>query len=164
MAVDLADLLPDFKAEISPLGTDPYADVSNNALVARLRNAFWEARLQGAFPNYREADGEIRPISGNEDMPREQQQLIILYAGLNVALASFQNMTASFRAQAGPVEYETAKSANLSRDVLAALREKLATALGIVIAGGVGVGSTAVFDAILERSWSLAQYETFWVR
>lgn len=159
MAVDLEDLVEDFQAEITPLGGTIVGTTAQAA--ARLKNAFWEARLQGAFANFREEDGSIVPITGTEDMPREHQQLLIIFAALNVALAKFQNAQSAFRAKAGPVEYETQQSATLMRAVLDALRQKLGTALSVVLDG---VGNTAVFDAVISRTEAIAYGDVWNVR
>jgi hypothetical protein len=164
VAIDLADLLPDLRAEINPPGTDLYPNASNADLVNRLRNAFWEARLQGAFPTYAEADGVIAPLNGSTDLPREQQQLVILFAGLNIVLADYRNVQATFKAQAGPVAYETGRSAQLLKTVLDTIKAKLGAALDAAVNGPSWSGSTTVFDAVMARTDSLSVGDTWWVR
>lgn len=164
MAVDLGDLIEDLRAEINPPGVDLYPTATDDDWINRLRNAFWEARIGGAFIGYRESDGLIAPVSGIDELPREQQQLIILYAGLNVVLADFRNTQSAFKAKAGPVEYETQRSATLLKGVLDLLKTKLASALDAAINGPSWSGTTAVFDSVIARTESIAWGDTWWVR
>lgn len=162
MAVDLSDLVPSLEREIQPPGTDLYPNVADAVWVGHLSDAFWEGRLHGLFAGYAESDGLVSPTSGTTDMSRDLQQLVVLYAGYRITLASYVNLNSSFRAVAGPVEYETQKSAQVLRAVLDALKERIGIALGRL--SDLGGSSVAVFDSVVERSYSLAVGATTWVR
>jgi hypothetical protein len=164
MSVDLADLVPDLEAEINPPGSDEYPNATTDDMVNRLRNAFWEARLQGAFPGYSETDGIVTSSNGAGDLPREHQQLIIILAGLNIAIADYRHVESVLRSKAGPVEYETQRSATLLKTVIETLRAKLAHALVASIEGPGDTGNTAVFDAVIVRTESITAGTTWWVR
>jgi hypothetical protein len=161
MAVDLGDLVESLQREISPPGTNLYPDATEDEYVGRLADAFWEARLHGLFSGYTEADGSVTPDSGTTEFPRDYQQLVVLYAGYRVVLSSYQNLNSVFRAQAGPVEYETQKSAQVLRGVLDALRERIKIALGRL--SDIGDSSVAIFDAVIERDYALATGTSWWV-
>ena len=124
-------------------------------------NAFWHARLDGLFTNYRAVDGLVEPISGGEDLPREQQQLLILYAGLDIVLTELRNAQSAFRAKAGPVEYETQQSAPLLREVLNTLKSRIAFVIGNLTSYA---GEVQAFDSVIARTESILYQDTWWVR
>lgn len=111
---------------------------------------------------YAESDGLVSPTSGTEDITRDLQQLIVLYAGFRVVLSDFRNKRASFRAKAGPVEYETTQAATVLRDVLKALQDKIKLVLGRL--SDAGESSVAVFDLVIETTFSMAYHDQWWVR
>jgi hypothetical protein len=162
MAVDLADLVPSLRAELGLPGTTAYPDATTGDLVIRLSNAFWEARLNGLFATYREEDGVIVPISGTEDLGRDFQQVLVLYAAYAVILNQFRNAQAQFHAKAGPVEYSTQTSVSILKDVLAAMRERL----GAVIASISTYSSGAAYaiDAMVARTEAMYYGEIWWVK
>ena len=163
MAVDMTELVESLKNEVSPPGTDLYPSVTDTQWLSRLRDAFWEAKLKKAFSSYTLEDDEIVPISGTTDMPREQQQLIVLFAGFRVALTTFQNMNSSFRAKAGPVEYETQKSAQTLKALLDTLRERINAAMEAV--DGTSTGNLAmVIDGLYERTQAISYGDLYYVR
>lgn len=161
MAVELSDLVDSLKREISPLsGTDPYEATSEETLTGLLSDAFWEGRLNGMFVGYTINDNDqIVPLSGTDDMPRYEQQAIVLWAGYRVVLNDLRNAQSLFRAKAGPVEYETQQSATLLKGVLDAIRAKID-----VVVSQLGGTSATVFDAVIERSYSTGYGDTWWVR
>lgn len=161
MAVDLADLVDSLRREISPLsGTNPYEDTSDDTLAGYLADAFWEGRLNGLFTGYTiNEDDELVPISGTDDMPRYEQQAIVLWAGYRAVLNDLRNVQSLFRAKAGPVEYETQQSATLLKAILDALQQKIDRVIS-----DIGGTSAAVFDAVIERSYSMGYGDTWWVR
>lgn len=164
MAVDIADLVESLENEVSPPGTDLYPTVTESQWVSRLKDAFWEAKLNKAFTSYTlDDDDNIVPISGTTDMPREQQQLIVLYAGFRVVLTAYQNLNSAFRAKAGPVEYETQKSATTLKSLLDALRERIKQA----IADGTGSSTghlALVLDGLASRTQAISDGDTYFVR
>lgn len=163
MAVDLADLVEFVKAEVNVPGVDTFTDATDDNWVTRLQNAFWHARLRGAFVGYEETDGIITPISGTEDLSRTEQQLIILVAALNVVRSSLRNANTVFRAKAGPVEFETQQSANTLKTLLDQLEREFRDALEAA-KEGTDANTVAYFDAVIQRTDSMAYGDTWFVR
>lgn len=161
MAVPLANLVPYLKAEINPPGVELYPNTTDAAFIQMLANGFWEARLNGLMAGYEESAGSIVPISGTVDLGREMQQLVVLYTAYRIVLTNFQNMSSIFRAQAGPVSFETQKHATVLKTVLDALRLRMS---GLLDSVGDDTTSVAVFDAYLARTAAIASGEGVWVR
>lgn len=161
MAVNLIDLVPSLQREVNPPGGSLYT-LSDEVWVGHLADAFWEARLRGMLKGYTENNGIVTSQSGTTDMPREWQQLIVLFAGFRLALTSFQNINSSYRAKAGPVEYEVQKSAQTLRGVLDALRLRLESLLDVLTENGQT--SAVLLDAVIESSYSVAAGESWFVR
>lgn len=154
MAVDLTDeLIEAVKRECSPPGTDLFPTATDDDWLGQLRDSFWEAKLYGFFHGFTESDGLIAPISGTTDLGRDQQALIVLFAGGRVIRNELKNTNTSFRAQAGSVEFEVQNSANLLIAVLKDIRSKVDLAL---IALGVLNKTTVTYvDALIGRSESI---------
>lgn len=165
MAVDLADLVESLKREVSPPGTDLYPGVSEDTWVGHLADAFWEARLSGMLSGYEEADGLVTPLDATaDDMTRDLQQLLVLFAGLRIVLTSYQNVNSSFRAKAGPVEFETQKAASVLKGVLDAIRERIQRAIDKLDELSTAAIDTVMFDAVIQRSCAIASGESWFVR
>lgn len=162
MAVDLGDLIEFLQREVTPLGSTPVGDEEEYLIF--LQNAFWHARLRGAFSGYQETDGVVTPIDTNgDDLPREQQQLIILMAGLRIVRSALQTANTVFRAQAGPVEFETQQSAQALKELLVQLNTEFKEALEAATSTATD-GTIAYFDAVIAREYSLAYGDGWWVR
>jgi hypothetical protein len=154
-AIDLEELIPDVKAAVDAPGTASFPTATNAQWLAQLRNAFWEAKLNGfvGFANFQEADGSVTPISGTDTLSRELQQIIIFLAAAAAVRNKLFNLNTSFRAKAGPVEYETQQSAQVFKVLLDDLKSKLELwLLRLSDSGGV---DTAYFDGYIEREYSL---------
>lgn len=166
MAVDLGDLVEAFTAQVNPPGTDLYPNAVEDDWIQRLANAFWMARLEGvtALSSYTvNEDFQVEPLTvGDDDIDGELQQLIVLYGAFMVTVTALQNARAKFRAQAGPVEFETQQAATQLRDVLSTIKERLNLILRRL--GDLGTTDTAVLDAVIERNWSQAVGDSWWVR
>ncbi len=163
MAINLEDLILSLKREVSPPGLDIYGSISDAEWLGHLTDAFWEARLSGLLGKYTETNGEIVPINPSDpDIPRDMQQLIVLFAGFRMALTSFSNVNSSFRAKAGPVEYEVQKSAQVIKGLLDALKARLDFVLKNLSVYGVSGTSVAIFDAVIEASYSTASGPSSW--
>lgn len=162
MAVDLTDLIESLRRELSPPGTDLYPDATDTEWVGHLADSFWEARLHGMFAGYVESEGEVTPSTGSTDLGRDHQQVLVLYAGYRIVLSDLRNVTASFRTKAGPVEFETSRPVQLLKDVLAAIRERIALAVSNLT--DVGETSVDYFDAVVERTYSSVMAEAVWIR
>lgn len=119
---DLSDLVEDFVYAISAPGVDDYATVSDDEWVSRLRDGFWTGFNYGMFREYTESDGAVTNRSDTSTVfPTEYQQMVILFASVNVLTKQMLSMNTLFRTKAGPVEYETQQSATLLNTILNAL-------------------------------------------
>lgn len=162
MAVDLGDLIESLQREVNPPGTNLYPNATDDDYLGHLQDAFWEARLHGMLSDWTESDGLVTPISGTTDIGRDYQQLVVMYAGYRIVLTQFQNLKSMFRAKAGPVEFETQQQATVLKAVLDAIRSRINLVLSRL--SDVGVSTATVFDAVIERSYSTAANDTWWVR
>lgn len=115
---DLEDLIESLKYEINVPGEDAYGSTNTEEWVGRLANGFWKAFLDGFFGNYAESAGLIVPRSGDVTFPRDYQQVVILYTAIEILGQRLLAAKTSFRAKAGPVEYEEEQSATLLRSLL----------------------------------------------
>lgn len=126
MAVLLEDLVDSLKREISPPGTDLFPDATEADYVGYLSDSLYELMLAGVVTGYR-SDGElITPTSGNADLSRELQQVLVLFAGIRIITNDLRNRNSLFRAKAGPVEYETQQGASTMKEILAELNRRRA--------------------------------------
>lgn len=184
--VDLSELIEALKARVNPPGINLYPSSTDDDWVIRLTDAFWDARLKGvtALANFEEnagarggpttySEGIITPLgaeegyddpsgwSSTDDLSREAQQIVVLFAAWRITLAKMQEVKTQFKSKAGPVEYERQQSATLLKAVLDALKAEI-DALSDDLTGGSG--GDAVFDALINREWSMYDSEITWVR
>jgi hypothetical protein len=90
-------------------------------------------------------------MSGDTDMTRDLQQVIVLYAAYGMILTQYQNLATSSRQKAGPVENEVTRSASVLRGLLDALQNRLKLVLDHVSISGQDTG-VLMFDAALEST------------
>jgi hypothetical protein len=184
MAVQLFDLVDPLKRQVNPPGTDLFPSATDDDFLGSLTNAFWEIRLYGMLATWEEnaaarggpdAFGEaiVTPIGemdetyddpegwAPEDLPRDLQQLIVVWAGYQIVLTRLSALNTVFRAKAGPVEYETQNAASVLKGVLDQLKARLDDILSQLS----GAGHPGVFglDAVVERTYSMAMGDTWWV-
>lgn len=154
MGVELSDLVDSLAYTVSPPGTDLFPDATENIYVEYLRNGFWEAVLDRVITGYTEEDGLVTPVSGVEDLARELQQLVVIYAAITIVRTQIMNRSGSaFRAKAGPVEYEESVSSTMYRAVLDDL---LARRQQIIDNLSSFSGSTSYYyDGVRERGCSI---------
>ena len=126
-SIDLEDLIPDLVFELNTPGVDIYASVSTDEWVARLRNAFWEAHLNGFMDGWTEAEGLISRLNDPTAaaMTRDQQQLIILHAGMAVVRSELRSINTLESYKAGPVAYEVQKSSQVLRALLQEMTDRM---------------------------------------
>lgn len=164
MAVDLADLIETLRREVSQPGaeTTTFPDANDDIFLGHLQDGFWEARLDGMLVGYTESEGSVTPVdTADDDLSRDLQQLLVLYAGIRILRNQFIAMNTVFRAKAGPIEYETQKSAQL----LSALLKELQNRRSVVLTrlSDLGVVDSFYIDAVFEREVSIDYGLTFWV-
>ncbi len=166
MAVNISDLVDSLRREISPLsGTNPYAEITDEALEGLLADAFWEGRLNGMFKDYTfDIDtGEITPLdSAGDDMDRAEMQAIVLWAGYRVVLSDMRNIQSVFRAKAGPVEYEVQQSAQVLSEVLKTIKERINRLIDAL--AEVDSSTALVFDSVIASTISTYDGTSWWVR
>lgn len=187
MAVDLATLIEPLQIEVQIPGGTAYADATDDDYLGYLINSFWEIRLYGFLMGFEEdvaarggppefAAGIVTPLGVDptyddpngyslaQDLPRDMQQLIVLWAAWKVALTNMASLNTVFRAKAGPVEYETQQAASVLKEVLDQLKSRILYLIDQLPSMYGGQQNVAVFDAIVERSYSQALGDVWWVR
>lgn len=156
MAVDLADYVGALKREVIPLGSTLFASVTDTQWLAYLADAFWEARFDGFMLGYEaDEDGLVEPVSGDSDLDLKYVALIVLYAGIKILRNQILNTRTSFRAKAGPVEFEQQNSATMLAEMLKQLRAIKERALEELNASATEV---MVLDAFSVRMFSSSSY------
>ena len=183
MAVNLSDFTQSFLYEINPPGVNNYPTMTQQEMINRLIDAFWELRLSGLdFLSGWDCsiDGVITPNGhagsfpgfvipsdwftddGTPDLGREVITAIVLFAGYRVALTAAQNLATAVRSVAGPVSFEVEKSANLQMQILKAIVGKIDIVLTRL--SDLGTTSVMVLDQVMEKTDALSQNFDFWPR
>lgn len=163
-AVDLADLVPDLEIELSLPGVDAYPTVSEEEWVNRLRNAFWYVVLDGLIVGYEDSDGIITPISANGTaLPRDMQQLIIMYTSINVIRNKLMDLKTVFRAKAGSTEYETQQAASVLTAILDQFAQRQKYLVDRIAEGNGPARETYYFDGFNLRQEAINRGFTNWV-
>lgn len=163
MAIDIADLTDALKREVNPPGTDLFPDATDDDWLGQLLDSFWEAKLFGFFAGFTaDEDGLISPLTGTTQVTRDEQALIILFAGARVIRNELKNTNTLFRAQAGPVEFEVQNSAQLLRDILKDIRSKVDLALAAI--GAINSTTVAYIDSLVGREDSIYYHDSYWQR
>lgn len=163
------DLVPSTKRATNPPGTDLHPDANDAMYQGYVEDAFWTAVLKGVITGYSlDASGsaathEIVPTAPN-GVPFSGQlgQLLVEFASLNIISADLMNLQTTFKAVAGPVSFETQRSAQVLVAVLKNIQSQLA--LSIEQLSSLGYASTTVFDAVIQRTYATALHDTWWVR
>lgn len=161
MAVDLGDLVDNLKASVNPPGQDLYPDATDDDWLTRLQNAFWSARMDGMLAAYTESDGSITPLSGTTDITRDLLQIVVLYASIDVAYNTLQNMRTQFRASAGNVSFEYQQSANAITQILKELSERRKIILTRL--SDLGTVPAYAIDAVIARDMAMRYVDTWWI-
>lgn len=164
MAVDLSDRVEDLKNAVNPPGVDLYPAATDDEWAQRILNGFWDAVLEGVIHGYVvDDDGIVTPTTtGGPDMGRELQQLVVLYAAWRASLMALLNLKAEFKAVAGPVSFQTAQSAGVLREVATQIRKQLDAVVARL--GDSGFVNTGSYDLVMDRSYSIALGESWWVQ
>jgi hypothetical protein len=182
--IDLFDLVEPLKREVNPPGSNLFPDATDDSFLGSLTDAFWEVRLYGFLAGFEEnvaarggpaefGEGKITPIGAAvgydlpddyspDDLSRDLQQLVVLWAGWKIVLTRMSSINSVFRAKAGPVEYETQTAASVLKSVLDTLKSRIDYVLdNIATTGG---NSVAILDSIMESTYSIAAGAYYWVR
>lgn len=161
MAVALSTLVPVLRLEVNEPGEEGIV-ISDSEGVDRLSSAFWEIRFLGMMEEFTEADGSISPQTGTTDITRDLQQIIVLVAGIKIVEMKLLNILTTFRAEAGPAQFETQRSAQVLRAVLDNLNNKLGVAINRLSDVG-GATASYYIDSLSAQHDSLVVGDTFWL-
>ena len=164
MAVDLGDMIEFLQTEVDAPGEDSFPDATDDDWLSNLRSAYWEVVLDGIVSGsrYTETDGLIEPTdTTDDDLSRELQQLVVLYAGVRVIRNKIRTMNTVFRTKAGPVEFETQQSANVFKTIL----DQLIRRRNIILErlSDLGSANSYYVDMVLARDESLTYGDSYWL-
>lgn len=173
MAVDLGDLVESLQREVNPPGSDLFPNATEDDYLGNLQDAFWEARLDGMLAGYEERDAIVSSgfelvgddyvaLDENDDLTRDLQQLVVLYAGVRIVRNHLRAVNTVFRSKAGPVEFETQQSATLLKAILDELKSKRNLVLQRL--SDLGSAESFYIDAVLERERSVDYSNTYFWR
>jgi hypothetical protein len=182
--IDLFDLVEPLKREVNPPGSDLFPNATDDSYLGSLTDAFWEVRLYGFLEGFEEnvaarggpaefSEGKITPTGAvvgydlpddysPDDLGRDLQQLVVLWAGWKIVLTRMSSINSVFRAKAGPVEYETQTAASVLKSVLDTLKSRIDYVLENI--GTAGGSSVAILDSVMEATYSVAAGSYYWVR
>lgn len=161
MSVDLAELVPSLKRAVSMPGAEEttFPDANDDSFLGYLQDAFWECRLDGMLKGFVESDGLVAP-NGTVELARDLQQLVVFYAGIDIVVNQIRALQTTFRAVAGPVQFEIQRSAQ----VLKAILDELQRRRNIVLLrlSDVGTVPSYIIDGVVGRDISIGWGDTFW--
>ncbi len=123
MTTNLADMVESFRREVAIPGTFDavYPDTSEAQILGALADAFAEVRLDG-FLGDQVLDLNTYDVEPGLDVAL--QALVVIYAGMRLIRAEIRAANTVTRYKAGPVEYETQKSATGLVQMLKELTER----------------------------------------
>lgn len=162
-AVELIELVPALSAQVSSPGANSYGDVSDGEWIQYLLNGFYSAQLDGLLGGWEaDEDGEVSHTSNPSlSIDRMSQQIVVIYAAIDIIRNEFRSLKTVFKAKAGPVQYETQQHATVLRGILDSLMDQKERILdNLVDSGGI---TNYVIDGILARDSSLNTLLTTWV-
>lgn len=161
--IDLTELVPSLEAALTVPGNEAeFASVPEDQWVIRLVNAFWNAFNAGLFTGFIvDEDGQVSPTSGSDDMGRDLQQVIVLYAAMDVVRNQMRQLNTVFKAKAGPVEYETQQSAQLLKSLLDGYMGQISALVDRL--GDQGTTATFYLDGVIARDRAINDGLTYWV-
>lgn len=162
MSVELNTLIASLKREVNPPGTDLFPDATNSEWLGNLQDGFWEAVLDGIIRGYSETNASVTPSSGTTDLSRELQQVIVFFAGYKIVRNALRDIKTTFRAKAGPVEFETQQAATVLVAIFKELKERrdiLLTRLS-----DLGIVPSVYVDSVIGRTDALFFGDTWYVR
>ncbi len=142
MPTNLADMVDAFRREVAVPGTfdTVYPDTSETDIIGQLGDALAEVKLDGFYGDQvlDLTTGDVTP-----GLDLAGQALVVLYAGARLIRAELRATNTNTRYKAGPVEYETAKSAAGLVQMLKDLADRKAALLQALKTG-------AALDLILD--------------
>lgn len=163
-SIDLEDLIPDLVVELQTPGATTYDGVSNAEWLIRLRNAFWEAHNYGFMAGWTKNEGFVSPLSSSSTstMTRDQQHLIILHAAMTVIRSELRQLSTRASYEAGPVKYETERSANVLKGILDDMSNRLSYLIQRLADDGIATDIHYI-DAYMTRQVAINTDIATWV-
>jgi len=160
----MSTLVPALKRELAVPGTftDVYPLTSDVDLTASLADGFAEAQLYGFFPDLSLVESD--PVGDWEtslELSGSGAALIIIFSSMRIIRASLRTLLTSERYKAGPAEFEIQRSANLLRDELKFLKERLDDLVAGAKAAARAASSVMVFDGYLARGGAITETGLF---
>jgi hypothetical protein len=123
---DLSDWTDSLRRMVATPGTfaTVFPNTSDDDLVGSLMDGMAEAQMDGFFINptlfsYDPDSGIVTPA-----LTPPQISLIVLYAGSRIIRAELMARNTTFRAKAGPVEFETQQGSNVLTTILKDLEQR----------------------------------------
>lgn len=155
MTVELAELIPSLRASLNvPGATRPLFNFDNeDPWVEALAAGFWNSKSRGFYANYRvnlDGDAIVNPDDSSDDLPREDQTILVLQTAINSVRALELSMFTTTRDKAGPVETERQRSSTLLRALLDDLRKELEDIKDEMLGSG-NTTIARVIDGVLAR-------------
>lgn len=161
MPLELADLVPNLLRETTPPGENLYPDATDDQLIGYLQDGFWEARLDGLLTSWSESEQSVSPIqTGGDEIPRDFQQIIVMYGGVKLVRTALLNTDTLFKAVAGPVSFETQTAPTILSQLLKELKDRRDRLLFRL--QDAGLINVAYIDGVAARGRSLAYGVTGW--
>lgn len=158
MAIELADYVEALQRAVAAPGVTP-PTMEEATWRDYLTDAFWEARLDGFMVGYEaDADGTITPITpGGPEIDRRWISLVITYATMTMLRNQILATQSSFRAKAGPVEFQVEKSASTTTEMLKQLQATRDRLLDSLVEAGA-MTDVMVVDAYSVRALNSLSY------
>lgn len=155
MGVALVDFAPQLVVELSVPGEDPFPDAIDDDYDAFLRGGFWDARRAGLLGNFTEEDGVVTPRTGDEDINRDEIQLIIFLTAIKIVRNQLRKLKTQLDVKAGSTSYSYQQSSLVLRELLKDLlseRDKVIDQLSTTYGTGV-TGDYFDAAALRGRFW-----------
>lgn len=161
-AVDLSEYAEAMAAVVNAPGENFFPSATEETWTQALVNAFWDGYLNGHFRGFNESEGIIDTVpTGGTAFPRDQVQLVMLYAAHTAVRNKLLSLKTALRAKAGPTEFETQRSAQVLTAILKDISTRL-TELKKELVKRPRT-STFIFDAIEASTSSLLAGDSHWV-
>jgi hypothetical protein len=152
---DIADLVEPLKLELAVPGTFAavYPSTGDEDLRLLLLNAVGQTQLVGFLPtSVLDVDlGTVEP-----DLSPAAKALVTLYAADKILSLRILELNTRAAYQAGPVKYETEKSASVLAEFLKQLRERRREIIDMATSVGRSRGGFAMGDRYAANSGSIA--------
>lgn len=163
--VDITELIPNLEASLTiPGQVSPYDAATDTEWTVKLQNAFWRAVIDGVITGYSiDEDGIIKPdVTSGPALSRDLQQIVVIYAAINIIQATMLQLKTSFRAKAGSVEYETSQASQVLTGLLNMFKEEKQ----IILERLSDIGSSSesyYYDGPIQRRYAESVGDTEWI-